>query len=120
MIDTTLYTTKILHSPFDIETHKKAFVNYLEIIIREDGTVEYAVPSHSEKLIRIAMEKMGISRKELYALCPIEYCCDVCKWLCSITGCIAVWTNCYTGSPNPAQQKTLKLLTQNHLYTGIL
>ena len=29
---------------FDYETHRKNFINYLEVIINKDGTVEYAVP----------------------------------------------------------------------------
>ena len=38
-----------LYCPFDIEKHKKTFINYLEVVILEDGTIEYAVPSHQEK-----------------------------------------------------------------------
>ena len=64
---------EVLHSAFDIETHKKTFVNYLEVVITPDGTIEYAVPSHQEKLIRIATEKLSVSRQELYDMCPIEY-----------------------------------------------
>ncbi|GAB6761703.1 hypothetical protein [Bacillus cereus] len=38
-----------LRGPFDIETHKKCFVDYLEVVIDEEGTVMYATPSHQEK-----------------------------------------------------------------------
>ena len=48
---------KVLHSPFDVKVHKATFVNYLEVVILEDGTVEYAVPSHQEKMIRLGCEK---------------------------------------------------------------
>lgn len=41
----------VLNGPFDIETHKKTFKNYLEVIILENGRIVYAVPSHQEKLI---------------------------------------------------------------------
>lgn len=44
---------EILQAPFDIETHKKTFIDYLEVIIRPDGTVEYAVPSHMYKLMSV-------------------------------------------------------------------
>lgn len=37
---------RVLRSPFDIETHKATFVNYLEVCIDEGGTPHYAVPSH--------------------------------------------------------------------------
>ena len=44
---------EILHGPFNIETHKKTFIDYLEVIIRPDGIVEYAVPSHMYKLMSV-------------------------------------------------------------------
>ena len=28
---------RVLNSPFDIETHKRTFINYLEIIIDSEG-----------------------------------------------------------------------------------
>lgn len=31
----------ILHSPFDIETHKSEFVDYLEVCIDRDGVIHY-------------------------------------------------------------------------------
>ena len=43
----------VLHAPFDLEIHKKTFIDYLEVIIRPDGTVEYAVPSHLYKLMSV-------------------------------------------------------------------
>lgn len=38
-----------VYSSFDLQKHKQTYTNYLEVIITPDGTVEYAVPSHSEK-----------------------------------------------------------------------
>src|SRR5690606_29819 len=61
---------QVLHSPFDMETHKNTFINYLEVVIDADGTIMYAVPSHQEKLIRLACERHGLSRDELNDLCP--------------------------------------------------
>ena len=80
----------ILHSPFDIDIHKAVFTNYLEVIILADGTVEYAVPSHQEKLILLGMEKTGLNRDEFYNSCPREYWFDVLTWLTMKTGAIAV------------------------------
>lgn len=50
---------EVLHSPFDIETHKQTFVSYLEVVISPEGTVEYAVPSHSDKLVEIFAKQKG-------------------------------------------------------------
>ena len=108
----------ILHGPFDPEIHKQAFVNYLEIIIRKDGTVEYAVPSHQEKLISVAMSDTGKSRREIFDMCPPEYYFDVIKWLCSLTGCLAVWNSCFVGTPNAAQCRALRSLRHHGLYLG--
>ena len=82
-----------VYSRFDIDKHQKTFVNYLEVVIRADGTVEYAVPSHQEKLIRIGMEQRGLSREDFLKLCPVDMWFDCLTWLCQQTGCVAVWTN---------------------------
>lgn len=111
-------TEKILRGPFDLETHKEAFVNYLEVVIRADGTVEYAVPSHQEKLIGIAMEQLGVTRKQLYDMCPREYMFDVCAWLCKITGCVSVWNDYRVGVPNETQVWVLRNLKHHGLYRG--
>ena len=41
---------KVLHSSFNVKTHKETFINYLEAIINPNGIIEYAVPSHMEKV----------------------------------------------------------------------
>ncbi len=109
---------EILHAPFNVETHKKTFVNYLEVIILPDGTVEYAVPSHQEKLISVCINKDGITRKELGDKCPQEYYCDFTKWLCLYSGCVSVWDNFILGEPNELQSQTLLELKKNGLYHG--
>lgn len=108
----------VLHSKFDIETHKSVFVNYLEVVIYEDGLVEYAVPSHQEKLIGIAMVKMGVTRRELLDMCPREYMFDFMTWLCKITCCVAVWNDFHMGEPNEVQQRVLQNLKYHGLYRG--
>jgi len=80
-----------LYSPFDIEQHKKNFVNYLEVVIFPDGHIEYAIPSHQEKLIAVCMEDLGITREELNKRCPKEYYFDFMTWLCNVSHCVSVW-----------------------------
>ncbi|MCK2000460.1 hypothetical protein MZM54_03515 [[Brevibacterium] frigoritolerans] len=109
---------RVLNGPFDIEEHKKTFKNYLEVIILEDGTIVYAVPSHQEKLIAIACEKLGITRKQLSDLCPIEYYFDFMNWLCQITNCVSLWNERMEGIPNEEQIKSLKKLIEEKLYYG--
>lgn len=109
---------EVLHSPFDVETHKNTFVNYLEVVIHEDGTVEYAVPSHQEKLIGIAMVKLGVTRRQLLEMCPREMMFDFMNWLCKITSCVAVWDDFHMGESNEVQQRVLQNLKYHGLYRG--
>ena len=97
-------TQKVLNGEFSIETHKRTFVDYLEVVITEEGDVVYAVPSHQEKLIDIAMKRLGVTRRQLYDMCPPRLMFDVCEWLCDITGCVSVWNMCYVGKPNDIQR----------------
>ena len=107
----------VLHSPFDIDVHQHTFTHYLEVILREDGTIEYAVPSHQEKLIEIACNKLSVTREELYRMCPPEYYLDVITWLTKETECIAVWNNYYMGGLNELQLESLYKLQEAGLYT---
>lgn len=109
---------QILHSPFNIETHKNHFINYLEVIIRDNGIIEYAIPSHQEKLISVCCEQMGISRQELLKMCPKEYCFDFLSWLCKVSNCVSVWNDFIWGEPNEKQIESLKALKENGIYTG--
>ena len=79
------------YSKFDIKQHKAKYVHYLEVIIREDGTIEYAHPCHQEKLIEIACQRLGLTREELCAMCPPEYYGDFTVWLCRMSGAVSVW-----------------------------
>lgn len=111
---------KVLHEPFDLETHKRTFINYLEVIISEDGTVMYAVPSHQEKLISIACEQRGVTRDRLYEQCPKEYYFNVMTWLCLITGCVALWNERMEGKANTKQKKVIEQLAKEELYHGTI
>lgn len=98
MADKTMY---ILSQPFDIETHKKHFKNYLEVIIDENATVHYAIHSHQEWLIRYAMKMLNLTREELSEQVPREYWLDMITWWTKLTKCVSVWNNFYEGSLNP-------------------
>lgn len=82
-----------LYSDFNIEQHKKHYTNYLEVIMFPDGHIEYAVPSHQEKLIKIYSNKTGLSRDEISEQCPTEYAFYPNPWLCEVTGCVSIWSN---------------------------
>lgn len=108
-----------LDCKFDIEKHKQTFINYLEVIMFPDGHIEYAVPSHQDKLIEICCKQLKVSRETLYAMCPEECYFDVIPWLCSICGCIAVWNTFIMKSDKDLteeQEQMLLTLAENGLY----
>lgn len=108
-----------LHSEFDIEKHKAKYVNYLEVIIDADGKVMYAVPSHQEKCIALACKKLGVTRDELNAMCPREFYFNFMRWLCEITGAVAVWDyNCEYWECTVKQIGMLRRLKMEGLYKG--
>ena len=110
-----------LSCEFDIKKHKETFIDYLEVLILEDGKIVYAVPCHQTKAEMIACEKLGISRDELISSCPKEYYCNYLTWLLTITNSISVWSNCCIAGENginKKQKSVLKLLKLNGLYKG--
>lgn len=108
-----------VYSEFDMKKHSETFVDYLEVIIDSDGKVMYAVPSHQEKCIALACEKLGVSRDELKAMCPREFYWDFLKWLCKISGAVAVWNaNCEYWAPTRKQIGALRQLKMAGLYRG--
>lgn len=111
-----------LTSPFDLELHKKTFVNYLEVVIFPDGHVEYAIPSHQEKLIKVACDLNGWSRDQLNKKCPREYYFDFMTWLCNVTGCVSIWDNYKVISDTipltDEQLRAITLLKKGGVYHG--
>ena len=108
-----------IYSDFDLERHKATFTNYLEVVITADGSVSCAVPSHQEKLIAMACERLGVTRNELKTLCPGEYYGDFTRWLCLLTGAMSVWNDwCEYGNPTTKQLGTLRKLKMFGLYRG--
>lgn len=107
-----------LYCKFDAEKHREKYLHYLEVVIDEDGEIFYANPSHQKKMIRMAVEKLGISEDELWERCPPEYYFDVLTWLWRETGAIPVWTEFYRGEPNDKQRDTLAYLKDMGIYEG--
>lgn len=98
-----------LYSKFDIKQHEAHYTNYLEVVVLPDGSVEYAVPSHQEKLIAIGMRQQRLSRLEYEERCPREYWLDYMRWLLDDTGCIAVWSQGYSSCKNPTTAQINRL-----------
>jgi len=113
---------EVLHSEFDIKTHKETFTNYLEVIIDEEGRIMYAVPSHMERLIKVYMERYNVTRKEIVNKltydAPCEYGLDLSAYLCDKLHCICVWFDSYRGKPNQIQLNKLKTLRLSGIYHG--
>lgn len=123
-------TNKILHSAFDMKTHKENFINYLEVVILEDGTIEYAVPSYNKKLEEICCKKLGLNYNELdYENKElIEYFENLksgnwwCwyEWLYETSKAVCVWNDRYMGAPNKEQLQKIKELKEYGLYYGFI
>lgn len=111
---------QVLAEPFNAEIHKKTFINYLEVIILESGEIIYAVPSHQEKMIALACQKLNMTRDELNDHCPIEYYADFMTWLIQLTGAVSVWNDMKMGTPNEQQLQSLIHLKNEGLYRGSL
>lgn len=116
---------EVLHKPFDLETHKKTFINYLEIVIDSKGICHYAVPSHNGILEQLVCKKHNIKynlwdfNRKASDLCPKERYADYYEWLCEETGCIMVWGIPYShivGKPNEKQKEMLEILKKEGLY----
>ena len=106
------------YSDFDLVQHKVTYPHYLEVIITPEGRVEYAHPSHQEKLLSKLCEKLGVSRKVAIDSCPPDRYLEVMEWLVEQTGCIPVWTQSYIGPANATQKRTLLQLKVAGVYEG--
>ena len=115
---------KVLHSPFDIETHKNTFVSYLEVVISPEGEVEYAIPSHSEKLVEIFanQKELDIQEAKQYIIetTANNGFMSTVDFLTGVTGYISVWFNGYVAEDPPTKQQLdkLKELYDAGVYNG--
>lgn len=108
----------VLRSSFSVEVHKATFINYLEVVILEDGTIEYAVPSHQLKVTDIIAKARNITREQVADLCPPEHYGGYTEWLCKEAKTLMVWNDFYFGRPNEAQLQSLIMLMTEKLYKG--
>lgn len=112
---------RVLHSPFDLETHKATFVNYTEVVIDPEGTIHYAVPSHTCFLENYCCKMYHISRSELSARVPREYWCDMNAFLMKMSGCMLVW-NCgydYYEAMTDKQKSAVDSLIASNLISDV-
>jgi len=109
---------QVLHMPFNIQTHKETFKNYLEVIIDEEGVVHYAVPSHQEFLIAHLVKTKYGTREALNDAVPREYWFDMMTWLCNESGMVSIWNDRYHGEPNEAQRIAMAQLKEAGIYVG--
>ena len=112
-----------VYSKFDIQKHKETYINYLEVLILEDGTVEYAVPSHQAKALELACRKLNKTKQEIVDMCPRAYYWDYLTWILGMAGAVSVWANCGENfirykTINKKQIATLKRLKLHGLYKG--
>jgi hypothetical protein len=116
---------EVLHSPFDIETHKQTFVSYLEVVISPEGVVEYATPSHTDKLIEILAKQKGIkdfdeAKRYVFDTAINNGYASPIYFLTGVTGYISVWFDHYSSSDPPTKQQLAKLqeLFKEGVYIG--
>jgi hypothetical protein len=116
---------EVLHGPFDIETHKQTFVSYLEVVISPEGVVEYATPSHTEKMIEIFAKQKGFddidkAREYVWDVTVKNGMCSAVEYLSGVTGYIVVWFDHYYASDPPTKAQLDKLweLFKNGVYAG--
>ena len=110
-----------IYCPFDLEQHKKTYIDYLEVIIAEDGNIMYAVPSHQEKLISLACSRLKVSRDELAARCPRSMYFDYMGYLCGEARAMAVWNDrCVAVNPTSKQIAALRRLKLAGVYHGVV
>ena len=108
-----------LYCQFDTEKHKKTFINYLEVVILEDGTIEYAVPSHQEKAIKIACGKLQCDRDYFIDVISKDHLIDWYEWLMDTAGVIMVCDRqVHFHNITQAQIDSLKKLKESGLYFG--
>lgn len=100
-----------MYSDFDLGQHKASEYRYdTEVVILPNGKIEYAMPSHTEKLISLT----GLHRDVIYDLMPVT--ASPIHWLVDFTGCISVWNHGHLGMPKSKEQQTsLKLLIREGL-----
>lgn len=92
-----------------------SWINYCEIIIKSNGLIELARPSHTEKIIEIYCDAEEITRDEFVNKFPTSL--SIVDFIVEKYSLISVWHN-YIIRPakiNRFQQKTLEALVKEKL-----
>lgn len=105
-------------SDFDIKQHKAKYINYFEAVILPNGKVEYAIPSHQEKLVNIVMQKENKTKAEVWN--SISVYDDVLRVLVDRSGCVSCWSKfiCSPDKITSEQTIMLNILIAQDLTTG--
>lgn len=120
---------EILKGEFNAQVHKENFTYYLEVVIRKDGTIEYAIPSHNKKMEMIVCEKYNLkfdtncyNSKELEDMFEAtgRPGADWFDWLLEESEVVLVWNKMYFGKVNDKQLEALKMLRREGLYLGTI
>ena len=96
-----------------VDQNKEKFIKYCEIIITDNGIIEFAHPTHSISIVREASKKNKISVEEYKNSIPKS--CSPLHWVTCKEKFIGVWYN-YIIVPqkiNRIQKKVLDLLSEN-------
>lgn len=83
------------YSKFDLEKHKEVYPNYCEVVIRPDGEICYAHPSHQQYLELLAAQVNRLSIQEVYEGCPENMYADYLRYLVDLSGAVSCWTDFY-------------------------
>lgn len=106
---------------FDIEEHKKKHID-ISVAIKQDGTIEYAKPSHCIYCEDILEDKLRLSGDDLSKyLCDKykdKYFGDYYSQLAEEVGVILVFQNGFIGNANKKQINSLRKLKVSGLYKG--
>lgn len=81
-----------IYSLFDISMHKQTYINYCEVIIKPDGSIHYAVPSHQRYLEKYGASIYNETEDEFVKRCPSDMWFNYLQWLLDITGCVSCWS----------------------------
>ena len=95
-----------------------SYISYCEVIIDPYGNIIICEPSHTETVLKYAMEKENKTREEFKNEIPM-YCLPL-EWCVDKYGLIAVWYcgymySSYKRCPNRFQRKSLDILLENGL-----
>ena len=100
---------EVLKLPFNIERHNAHFINYCEVVVYPDGKVEYATPSHQEKMIEIYAKKHNITNSKAKEIFYDDI--DFFDKILDDTGIVLVWYNNFQFTKiNKTQIEVLNLM----------